>query len=143
MALQLEHTPKVERQTTERLEAVYRFVKEGGLWYIDLPEYLAQGGRKADLLMVEGADDLLDFMADERKSISMELDTVPFDGADVMDLLELCQAPKGGGYYILHTYQQQVLQKKLWLCDVTLFVFGDMPERIYVKKVQPHIGQSA
>jgi len=34
----------------------YRFIKDGIKWYIDLPEYLEQGGTMGDLEMVEGAD---------------------------------------------------------------------------------------
>lgn len=113
---------------------VYSFVKEGKQWFIDLPEYLAQGGHKADLQMVEGADDLLDFMAKGKKSVKLQLDTQPFEDADVLELLELCEAPTGGGYYILRTYRNHTLNKQIWLCDVTLFVFGDMPEKIYIKK---------
>ena len=115
-------------------EIVYSFLKEGHQWYIELPEYLARGGSKADLQMVEGADVLLDFMANGKKSVTLQLDREPFEGADVLELVELCEAPKGGGYYIMHTFRNYRIEKKIWLCDVTLFVFGDMPERIYIKK---------
>ena len=114
---------------------VYTFLKENGRWFIDLPEYLQQGGSKADLEMVSGADEMLDAMARGRKKLTIELDREPFDGADLLELEELCEAPMGGGYYVMHTYTGRPLGKKMWLCDVTLFVFGDMPQRIYCKKL--------
>lgn len=44
----------------------YKFVKTGRDWYIDLPEYIAQGGTMGDLQMVDGADKMLDRMAGEK-----------------------------------------------------------------------------
>ena len=115
--------------------SIYSFVKEDRQWYIDLPGYLAHGGNKADLQMVEGADVLLNFMAHGKKIVTLQLDRAPFEGADVLKLVELCDAPKGGGYYIMHTFRKQAIEKRIWLCDVTLFVFGDMPECIYIRKL--------
>lgn len=111
---------------------VYHFIKESGCWYIDLPQFLARGGSKNDLQMVEGADALLRLMARGKSNIYIRMDTEPFDGADVLELVQLCDAPKGGGYYLMHTCRSRIINKKIWLCDVTLFVFGDMPQRIYV-----------
>lgn len=42
---------------------VHRFVREDNSWYIDLPEYIEQGGSKGDLEMVSGADTMLDIIA--------------------------------------------------------------------------------
>lgn len=44
----------------------YKFIKEGRDWFIDLPEYIEGGGSKGDLQMVEGADKMLDMMAEEK-----------------------------------------------------------------------------
>lgn len=121
---------------------VYTFIKENGLWYIDLPEYLQQGGSKADLQMVAGADEMLDIMARGKKKVTIELDREPFEGADLLELTELCEAPMGGGYYTMHTYKGRPLNKRMWLCDVTLFVFGDMPQKIFCKKLEgPDFGE--
>lgn len=114
---------------------VYTFLKENNRWYIDLPEYIQQGGSKADLEMVAGADEMLDIMARKKKKLIMELDREPFEGADLLELAELCGAPMGGGYYVMHTCKGRPLNKRMWLCDVTLFVFGDMPQKIYCKKL--------
>lgn len=112
----------------------YRFVKESGGWYIDLPEYLAQGGSKADLAMVAGADTMLDIMAEERDEVTVTLDLKPFAGADLLELEEVCDPFIGGGYYVLYTYKGEPVNHRMWLCDVTNFVFGHLPEKIYVKK---------
>jgi hypothetical protein len=119
---------------------VYTFLKENGRWYIDLPEYLQQGGHKADLEMVAGADEMLTVMARGKKKVTIEMDREPFEGADLLELAELCDAPMGGGYYIMHTYKGRPLNKRMWLCDVTLFVFGDMPQKIFCKKLEAPAG---
>jgi hypothetical protein len=40
----------------------HTFLKEDDQWFIDLPEYIANGGSKADLRMIAGADTMLDIM---------------------------------------------------------------------------------
>ena len=114
---------------------VYNFYKQNGRWYINLPKYIERGGRKTDLEMVAGADQMLEVMAGGRKKLTLELDREFFAGADLLELEELCAAPMGGGYYTLHTYHGKEINKRMWLCDVVLFVFGDMPEKIFVKKL--------
>jgi hypothetical protein len=44
---------------------VLSFVKENGIWYADLPEFLEAGlGTKTNLMMVDGADTFLDLLAE-------------------------------------------------------------------------------
>jgi hypothetical protein len=113
---------------------IHTFIKEDNRWFIDLPEYIEQGGSKAELEMVAGADEMLSILAGKKKMVTLTMDTAPFEGADVLELVELCDAPMGGGYYVLKTYQGKTINRKMWLCDVTLFVFGDMPEKIFIRK---------
>jgi len=113
----------------------HKFLREGGGWYIDLPEYLEQGGSKGDLAMVAGADTMLDIMAEGESTVEIQLDTHPFDGADLLELVEVCDPVVGGGYYVLHTYNSKPINHRMWLCAVTNFVFGHLPESIYIKKV--------
>ena len=114
----------------------HRFVREGEEWYIDLPEYLEQGGNKGDLQMVSGADTMLDIIAEEKDEVVLQIDTKPFEGADELLLTELCDPILGGGYYHMRQFENKKVDKDLWLCDVTRFVFGDIPERIYVRKLK-------
>jgi hypothetical protein len=111
------------------------FKKEEGRWYIDLPEYLAQGWSKRDLEMVEGADKLLNTIANGGKRVTLRLSTEPFEGADALELMDHCEAPKGGAIYLLDTCHGKEIGAFIWICDIALFVFGDMPEYIYFQRV--------
>jgi hypothetical protein len=113
----------------------HHFVREGMGWYIDLPEYLAQGGDKGDLQMISGADTMLDIIAETENEVTLQIDTEFFDGADELVLTELCDPILGGGYYHMKKFENKSVNKDLWLCDVTRFVFGNIPDRIYIKRV--------
>lgn len=113
----------------------YRFIKEEKKWYIDLPEYIEQGGDKGDLQMVEGADVMLDVMSGNTSEVSLIISRDQFDYADTLQLIEVCDPVIGGGMYLLAEYEGKNINQQMWLCAVTEFVFGDLPEMIYVKKV--------
>lgn len=113
----------------------HRFVREGSEWFIDLPSFLAQGGTKADLQMVAGADAMLDIMAGDAPGITLQLDTLPFAGADELVLTERCDPVLGGGYYHLKLFEEKEVAQDMWLCEVTRFVFNDIPPRIFVKRM--------
>ena len=114
----------------------YKFLKSGPDWYIDLPEFLAQGGSYGDLQMVDGADKMLDIMAENASSVLLEISREEFEGSDVLVLTEKCDPYIGGGYYLLKNYEGQEISRTMWLCQVTAFVFGDIPEKIYVKRIK-------
>jgi hypothetical protein len=113
---------------------IYRFVKEGNEWYIDLPEFIEAGGSKTDLQMVEGADTMLDFIADNSGDVTLFIDRESFDGADKLTLTERCDPLIGGGYYNLRVFEGKEFNQDMWLCAVTEFVFGDLPKQIFVKR---------
>ena len=112
----------------------YTFVKDSG-WYIDLPEYIEQGGSKGDLAMVAGADTMLDRMAGSRKKVTLTISTEPFPGSDRIQLQEVCAPSQGGGYYYMEQFEGQQVKQRMWLCAVTNFVFGGLLEQIYVRRV--------
>ncbi|MBO9204187.1 MULTISPECIES: DUF6717 family protein [Niastella] len=112
----------------------YMFVKNGDEWYIDLPEYIEQGGNAGDLQMVDGADTMLDIMADRGTTVVLNISEEPFEGADVLTLTEKCDPSIGGAYYLMEKYNGQQVNKRMWLCQVTEFVFGKLPDRIFVKQ---------
>jgi hypothetical protein len=114
---------------------VFRFLKEDDKWFIDLPQFIESGGNKADLQMVEGADTMLDLMAEKKNEVSLRLSQDEFKGADKLDLKERCDPSVGGGYYIMDVYEGRKLDLLMWLCGVTEWVFGELPERIFVKRV--------
>ena len=68
----------------------YRFIKNGSAWYIDLPEYMEQGGSQGDLQMVEGADTMLDMMAGDQDAVTLTIAGEPFKEADILTLTETC-----------------------------------------------------
>ena len=114
----------------------HAFIKEPAGWYIDLPEFIVQGGSKGDLQMVDGADSMLDMIAGGRDSVTLIIAEEPFDGADRMDLTEKCDPYIGGGYYLLRSWEGRPVMHTLWLCAVTEYVFGYLPEKIFIKREQ-------
>jgi hypothetical protein len=112
----------------------HRFIKNEQGWFIDLPEYIEQGGTMADLQMVEGADTMLDLIAGKEKSVTLSIDRELFDNADILNLTERCDPYVGGGYYLMPVFEGEEINKTMWLCSVTEFVFGDIPEQIFIKR---------
>lgn len=112
----------------------HRFIKEYGGWYIDLPQYLEEGGSKGDLAMVEGADTMLDHIAAGNDEVVLSLSEMPFEGADQLKLEALRDPMIGGGYYMLDHFEGKELRQRMWLCGVTEFVFGKMPDHIYLRR---------
>lgn len=106
----------------------YDFYKEDGRWYIDFPQYIANGGNKSDLLMVAGADKMLDVISDNTERVNLEFSDQPLGGSDII-LKKLIGDPWGATY---RTNSKKV--KLVWLCNVTKVVMGKHPELIYVKK---------
>ena len=111
----------------------HSFVKEGYGWYIDLPEYIEKGGSKGDLAMVAGADTMLDLISQGAKKVTITMDTKPFEKGDELTLVEEL-GPGGGGNYIMRSFEGKEINHKMWLCDVTTFVFGSIPPKIFVRK---------
>ena len=120
-----------------------RFYKNDQGWWVDLPEYIAQGGDPADLAMVCGADDLLDNLAgktgsfledDKHAKITLELvDRKIMSFPTDYSMLKRCdEIPTLSGSY----YFDDDTDSLLWLCDVTRWIFnGKFPETIWYKKV--------
>lgn len=113
-------------------QRTYTFIKEDTTWYIDLPSYLEQGGDKEDLRLRAGTNRLLTILAGKRRRVTVTIDTDPFEGAEVLELVAHCEAPRGGAIYLMETGREASVL--IWICDIALFVFGDMPATIYFKK---------
>jgi len=124
------------RQETDTDAAdIYTFRREDGEWYIDLPAYLEQGWTKKDLQLVEGAHKFLNRISNGAQKLRLCLQTVPMEGAGVLELVELCEAPRGGAIYRYRKAKEQTGSDLFWICDLALFVFGDLPEHIYVQRL--------
>lgn len=74
-------------------------------------------------------------MAEHANSVLLEISREEFEGADVLVLTEKCDPYVGGGYYLMKNYEGREINRSMWLCQVTEFVFGDIPEKIFVKRV--------
>lgn len=114
----------------------YKFIKTGKEWYIDLPGFIEQGGSWGDLQMVEGADIMLNIIAGIEKDLMLYIDRSYFDGSDLLVLTEKCDPHIGGGYYFLKNYNGNEINQILWLCQVTEFVFGEIPDQIFIRKAE-------
>jgi hypothetical protein len=112
----------------------YKFYKtEENRWYIDLPEWK---GSQADLEMVAGADKMLDILSENGDQIKIEVDDDYTNKNNTHVTLVLDkkhpQILGGGADYYWG-------EEKIWLCDVTKFVFGYFPKYINFKIVNEQL----
>lgn len=117
----------------------FNFYKENKRWYIDLPKWEEMFGEKDSLEMVEGADLMLDHIAgDNRTEVKLKLsDTLVLK--NYLDLTSICDPDidlKTGANYVMTHYNGKPHVQKMWLCDVTQFVFGGFPNIIYFEEVK-------
>jgi len=131
------------------------FYKEEGMWFIDLPEFIESGlGSKSNLLMIDGADILLDLFlgnkpnqSNDGSKITLRLDSKKIEEFDCkIDLLDFGKdqnkldlynhAPVDrGAYYFADKLFGKRIDLKIWLCPVTEYVFkGTYPNEIYIKR---------
>jgi len=107
----------------------YRFyVTPEKQWFIDLPEW---EGEKWELEMVSGADTLCTVLAQGEEEVQISFSETGFDGATVR--LEYDFPHEGGAWYKLYTDHSSIPGYPVWLCHVTKFVFGDLPQEIFIK----------
>jgi len=121
----------------------FRFYKEktstGKKWYVDFPEWK---GDKWELEMVMGADKMLDIIAGTPRSreVYITLSLEPFNIDDThpvpteaFKLIKVRNTPEeGGAIYKLKEWYGVEHNLEMWLCHVTEFVFGCLPETIYI-----------
>lgn len=106
-----------------------KFYKEkSGRWYIDLPEW---EGSKEDLEMVLGADDLMNLISQGDDEVYAQIGDEKFPGANQMIMVEMGSIDMGGAWYLVPSIGQIDFNLRLWICDVTKFIFGHFPETIW------------
>ena len=105
---------------------------DGG-WYIDFPNWPFE---HHNLLMVAGSDKLCDFISDDGKFAFV--DVIPAkkeeDHPGYAKLIQKDHSLTGGS-----TYEVTGLDgftRDIWICPVTLFVLGEYPKYIYMKKTE-------
>ena len=110
-----------------------RFYKDpDSRWYVDLPEW---EGEKADLEMVAGADSMLEYMSGGEADVTLSMSESEFTCDCVLQFVRLAEEYQNGAFYKMDKYRGIDVEIEMWLCDVTKFVFGRFPERIYVSVV--------
>jgi hypothetical protein len=107
-----------------------KFNKESdGAWYIHLPLWF---GPKHALMMVAGADKMLDVLSGSTNSCTLKISTKTFKSAQ--GVIE--QSPDTRGYGRDY-FANGVYTGKIWLCPVTRFVFfGRYPKSVWFKVVK-------
>jgi hypothetical protein len=106
------------------------FTKEKNLcWYIDLPNWPFA---HQNLMMVCGADDLCDELSydGEHTSIDVMISNKEENLPGYIQLKKIDSKLLAGATYKVDGSEDV---KELWLCPVTLFVFGKYPKYIYIK----------
>ncbi|RZK57394.1 MAG: hypothetical protein EOO87_03020 [Pedobacter sp.] len=102
-------------------------------WWVILPEWK---GDPEDLQMIEGADAWLDLLSEQNKAVKLKLCDANFEGSENLSLMRIREENfGGGGIYFLENYRSKKVHLKLWLCYITEFVFGEIPQKIYFKVV--------
>ena len=135
------------QQKIPNVDVIKRFYKEDGMWYIDLPEFLEAGlGSRANLLMVAGADTLLDKLSNKGTEITIRFGNYQFEGSGYIvlyrtqigfdkDYLEdVGHAPVESGAYYKVEANGPLSDHQLWLCPVTTYIFsGHYPTIIHIQ----------
>ncbi len=107
----------------------YKFYIDDNRWYVDIPSY---PGPKADLEMVCGADTMLAILTQGENSINLSIADKPLNNSII--LTKVKDTPEiGGAEYLFTSYLDIEYNYNVWLCDVTKWVFGYLPETIYIQ----------
>ena len=112
----------------------YKFYKNDIGWFVELPEW---EGEEWELQMVSGADTFLNILSQGKNEVYITLSTEYFNSANILQFIELgrLEGPEmgSGAWYFLNEYHGISYSLEMWLCDVTKFVFGDFPKKIYFR----------
>lgn len=105
--------------------------EEDGLWYVDFPNWPFD---HHNLLMVAGADKLCAFLSDD--NISSYVSVIPASKKEehegYAELTRIDSSLTGGATYEVKNLPG--FNRNIWLCPVTLFVLGEYPKYMYIKK---------
>jgi hypothetical protein len=104
-------------------------------WYITLFFYNGSAFNERDYELEEATEKLLDSIANGRKKIRLYFSVEPLGGSDTLELVECCAPPDGGGMYRRKTSGKHN-GEIIWICDLALIVFADIPEKIYMKRLR-------
>ena len=103
------------------MRKTFEFVKVGGVWFYWWPDY---DGTPEELAMVGGADELLDSL--DNKFVRLQM----VDPAAAKITLSKIEEDECGATYLC---KSKNYNDRVWICAVTLSVFGEYPQNIYLK----------
>lgn len=110
----------------------YRFYKDEYGWFIDLKWFPFN---RAHLAMVFGADELLDVLSDNKEEVFLEVSRKPIkNNYNCLFRVAKSGILNGAVYQVSNSKQiKNVIfeANQLWLCAVTLLLFGHYPKQIY------------
>lgn len=107
----------------------FDFYRDDSGWYIDFPEFIDQGlGTKADLAMISGADQMLDYLSGGSNIVELTFSNRELPNARFH--LKMFAHTVWGA-----TYKTNIdLVPQVWICNVSKVIFGDKhPINIFVK----------
>lgn len=133
----LKGAPKLVKSVLKRKrEYLLLFNKEkDGCWYVDFPHWPFSHD---NLAMVSGADKMLQLLSDG--DLFVRVSVIPAKRQELHDdYIELEQTESslfGGSTYQVkyEPFKERFKRDTLWICPVTLFVLGQYPKFIYVKR---------
>lgn len=112
----------------------YTFTKRKGRWYIELPLRLKEFNQ-TDFTQVEETGGALDEFARGKSKVDISIDTKPLKKAAAVLELETDTQPRDPVcYYRLRDKKGVLLKDHLNLSDLDLLLFGEYPERIYLRR---------
>ncbi|MBQ7212726.1 MAG: hypothetical protein IJS19_08720 [Muribaculaceae bacterium] len=118
------------RKSAYNLSFVYE--PDDFTWYIDIP----WPGNRHNLAMVAGSDKLLSFLDKEktnRVSLKVKISKKPLEMPGYVELFKTSSKLTRGAYYDVHRLEG--FERDIWICPVTLTVFGCYPKHIYFKQM--------
>jgi hypothetical protein len=110
------------------------YYKFGNRWFIDLPEYVEQGGDAEDLERIGAFHDFLELAAAGETTVIFQMDVQPFEGAEVAELTGT-SGGNTGGYYHLSYLEGKPVDVELWFNTILYVDQTELPEKIYFKKM--------
>lgn len=129
--------PKLVKSVlNKKREYQIQFNKEkDGFWYVNFPHWPFSHD---NLAMVSGADKMLELLSDG--DLFVRVSVIPAKKQEMHDdYIELEQTESslfGGSTYQVkyEPFKERFKRDTLWICPVTLFVLGQYPKFIYVKR---------
>jgi hypothetical protein len=111
----------------------YTFIKKKGQWFLNLPLNLREFN-ETTYTHVENAGGALDEMASGENQLSLSMDVKPLKSALVLELEGFPTADGVEGFYQLRNNKGLLLKNHLPLSDLSLLLYGELPEHIYLRQ---------